>query len=421
MFLPFLIVTCSTLWGQSKGAKIEWLRQNSHPIHIAPDNDDFSDLKPFGEAIGDAEIVLLGEQSHQDGSTFLAKVRLVKYLHQELGFDVLAFESPLWDIDQAWKRIQAGEASIPLLDSAIFSIWTKSEQVQALWEYIDATATGNQPLQLVGFDCQTMQLTTQHHAQAFQTRLQQWHPNYPAASIERIQAIFNLLFDYDPAFREVSEDERLFFVAELHGIAQRFDSIPHHEARFWAQNLRSLAQQFRDRWEFDFSDFLSNPDSVRSRRDVQMAENLLWLKNGPLKGRKIICWGASMHFSRGLSSSGEKVYRALTTMGDDLWEALGTKIYSLGFAAYEGEIHVSPQRTAHEIEVKKNSLEAFLAKSGAENAFLDFRGSASTNPWLQKPSVMHPFGYSAFKLKWPEHLDGIVFTKTMLPSTPREP
>jgi len=47
---------------------------------------DFSDLSRLKVAIGDARIVMLGEQSHADGATFKAKVRLIKFLHQEMGY-----------------------------------------------------------------------------------------------------------------------------------------------------------------------------------------------------------------------------------------------------------------------------------------------------------------------------------------------
>lgn len=37
--------------------------------------------------------MLLGEASHGVAESNWAKVRLIKFLHQQLGFDVVAFES----------------------------------------------------------------------------------------------------------------------------------------------------------------------------------------------------------------------------------------------------------------------------------------------------------------------------------------
>src|SRR5580765_7760964 len=67
-------------------ARIAYLKKHAAPLRsIDPNDDDFSDLTPVGKAIGDARLVWLGEQTHGDGATIHAKIRLIKYLHQKLG------------------------------------------------------------------------------------------------------------------------------------------------------------------------------------------------------------------------------------------------------------------------------------------------------------------------------------------------
>jgi erythromycin esterase-like protein len=54
--------------------RITWLRDNAINLNsIEPNTCDFSDLQPLKDHIRDARIVLLGEQTHFDGTTFLAK------------------------------------------------------------------------------------------------------------------------------------------------------------------------------------------------------------------------------------------------------------------------------------------------------------------------------------------------------------
>src|ERR1044071_8015866 len=132
------------------------LAQIAHPIRsIDPREEDFADLQPLQVAIGAARVMALGEQSHGDGPVFLAKCRLVKFLHEQMGFDVLVWESteydcreadralrdPGVDLDQAWQK-------------GIFSIWGRSAQVRPVIEYVRAQATAAHPLEVAGMDCQ---------------------------------------------------------------------------------------------------------------------------------------------------------------------------------------------------------------------------------------------------------------------------
>ena len=52
----------------------------------------------------------LGESGHGVREFNLAKVRLIRFLHEEMGFDVLAFESGLFECWQA-ERMHSSNAS----------------------------------------------------------------------------------------------------------------------------------------------------------------------------------------------------------------------------------------------------------------------------------------------------------------------
>ena len=78
-----------------------WIEQNAIRINAGAGEDwSARDSERLIAAIGDARIVLLGEPSHGAGTAFAAKVRLVKLLHERLGFDVLAWESGLIDLER---------------------------------------------------------------------------------------------------------------------------------------------------------------------------------------------------------------------------------------------------------------------------------------------------------------------------------
>lgn len=113
--------------------RVDWLRKNAIQIRsVSPEDRDFSDLQPLRAILKDKQVVLLGEQSHGDGAVFLAKTRLIQFLHEEMGFDVLAFESGLFDCRKAWEALQAGEEPKMAMRRGIFGIWGMSEQVTPL-------------------------------------------------------------------------------------------------------------------------------------------------------------------------------------------------------------------------------------------------------------------------------------------------
>src|SRR5262245_10969627 len=118
----------------SEKERVAWLKKHVAPLRsIDPGDEDFSDLESIRKAIGEARIVYLSEPSHGDGSSFHARTRLIKFLHQKCDFDVLAFESGLYDCRKAWELLREGKMTPrEAVSQGVFGIWTGSEQVQPL-------------------------------------------------------------------------------------------------------------------------------------------------------------------------------------------------------------------------------------------------------------------------------------------------
>jgi len=94
--------------------RVEWLAKSATRIRsLDPSDGDFSDLEPLRAALKGARVVMLGEQSHGDGTTFLAKTRLIRFLHEQMGFNVLAFESGLYDRGGAGRVHDRADARLP--------------------------------------------------------------------------------------------------------------------------------------------------------------------------------------------------------------------------------------------------------------------------------------------------------------------
>src|SRR5829696_2906880 len=61
-------------------------------------------LKPLGDAIGNKRIVLIGENGHGVAQFSMARAQIVRYLHERMGFDVVAFESGFHECREAEAR-----------------------------------------------------------------------------------------------------------------------------------------------------------------------------------------------------------------------------------------------------------------------------------------------------------------------------
>ncbi|GAB2709890.1 hypothetical protein GCM10011495_27520 [Hymenobacter frigidus] len=263
---------------------------------IAATDTDFRDLEFLAREIGSARVVMLGEPSHGEGNVFEAKIRLMRFLQQRMGFTTVAFESGFYDLHKAQQELEAGKSTQEALVNSVFPIWTGAQEFQAVLPLI-----GKGKLRVAGFD---PQLTGE----------------YSGDLVDELQA-FLAVEKGDMALNYDYLDEVISFMGEHHtflptakladfeqelGKAARLTdkaaagSAPKRraEAAFWQQCLRSLLAQARNyaindpggKSETEFKAKDSNP------RDAGMADNLLWyLKQHPQE--KVICWAALPHLA----------------------------------------------------------------------------------------------------------------------------
>src|SRR5262245_21329495 len=321
-----------------------WLA--SHAIRMRtldPADRDFSDLEPVKRLVAGARIVLLGEQSHGEGSTFLGKTRLIAFLHEQMGFDVLCFESGLYDCRKAWDELLAGKEPWPAMRLGIFPIWMDSRQLEPLTEYVGAAARSPRPLELCGYDCQ---LTGKASAESLVGDLRALvtavkPPAVTEAEWGRIETFAKALLE-----GKAPEGEGLRAgEAALQALAGALDSPrfsaarPAAERAFWRQVLGSLGAlpahlAVSERKDLSLAEVF-NP------RDEQGARNMLFLARARYPKGKIVVWAASMHLIRAHPSidtqRADLDYRGVRSMGDRLSEALGEEVFTISFTTGPGE------------------------------------------------------------------------------------
>ncbi len=403
-----------------------WLATNASRLRsVDPSDLDFSDLQSLKAAVGNSRLVMLGEQSHGHGKTFLAKTRIVKFLHEEMGFDVLAFESGLFDCHKAWEFLQNGENPVTAVRRGVYAIWTMSDEFQPVIDYIGQAAQTSQPLELAGFDCQASSSASQDFLTAdFAKFLTSVNSTFPArpdwpSFRNKLDSLTRYLF----LENKLSLSEQAVFIATLDSLLGQLDSLSAtaltREMTFWLQVLRSVKAEGLS--QFRTAEDPNNLGPVLNIRDAQMADNLLWLSNIWYPKRKIIVWAATSHV---MHNEGQidtmdpsYSYSGYTTMGEIVWQAMGDNAYALAFTAYEGSAGLYNEKP-HDIgKASTQSLENLMRSGNLQSAFVDFRSLSQGGEWLRGTNVSQPVHDIPMRANWTAVFDGIVFTRTMTPCT----
>lgn len=158
-------------------------------------SEDYSDLSFLKPLLKDKTVVSLGENFHRVGEYASMKTRLVKYLHEELGFEVIAFESGLAEasvVNDVADELTAAE----MMDNSIFDVWKSAETLE-LFNYIKQSRQTDKPLQLAGYD---MQYTSPLFAVATRSFISKVNKDYGKAFMdfdnEAIKTYYGLIEQY---------------------------------------------------------------------------------------------------------------------------------------------------------------------------------------------------------------------------------
>jgi erythromycin esterase len=255
-----------------------------------------------------------------------------------------------------------------------------------------------------------------------------------AAAADRVQSVLALVLK-DPGyiargsgFQSAKPEDRSAALAAARGLGESlaalsFSGEPERfERDFWIQLIASCASFLEMSWGIDP---LAMDAAARDRainiRDRQMAENLLWLANRAYSGRKIIVWTATGHvLHRRFSPAGAP--GPTVPMGEWIDRALGSEVYSVGFAAYEGWWGTVEMPAPEEVPpAAPNSLEELLSSAGFSFAFLDLRAVGAEGVWLKESLLCRALRYMPVAADWTRLLDGIFFIRETSPSLRSDP
>lgn len=398
---------------------------------IDPADHDWTDLEPLAAIVGDARVVALGEPSHLDGSAFLAKSRVVEYLHERLHFDVLAWEAGVWGCEQVGAALADPKTSVPDRRDCIGWPWGDVAETTAILSYARESSSSSEPLRVTGFDVQLSGRETVERFASWLTELARRQLADGGVLLERVRAAFGR-FPKRKKFLPLAPETREGDRESFRELRSRLASAPNrtnvnHADLDLADRAIAGVIALYDWHEAVHAETSTTIDwnghpALNNVRDRGMADTVTWLLEKRYPGKRVVLWTANLHATRSpdaietakTPSGGARSFTGYATMGSLLGASLGKGFVAVAFTAYDGTAG-NPPATAFELSPSpEGSLEDLLAKEGSEEAIVDLHAGGV-------PAVARFFGYNLYRAPWPEVFDGAFFIRTMQPATGSAP
>ncbi|HEY6506257.1 MAG TPA: erythromycin esterase family protein [Chitinophagaceae bacterium] len=338
LLISFLLTAALNLQAQTLDyPQRTFLRENAYTIH--PDETfSKSSWDYLVPNITDKRIMMLGEFTHGAKEIFQLHNNLVRFLHEQLGFNTILFESGIGElavVDINRKQLNGAQMTL-----GFFGGWRTKEN-RELMEYVktnnisvagfDVQRTGNSFKQLLKTTAHKYKIDTVFCA-ALEDRfgLIQRELSGGKAVYDSVNSkTWQLIADYQKIYGQLSGNRSGNFARDLLLSCRTIIN----RVRFLEYMLRFVKDRdWNSRW---------------AARDSAMADNIRWLADSIYNNEKLLVIGHNFHIAK--SNEKEKV------MGEILREYYPGNTYSLGFFAASGayadnagkEIKMLPPDSAH--------------------------------------------------------------------------
>lgn len=400
----------------------KWVNDHAYSLSsIQPETFDgqkipankFDDLEMLKPLLHDKRIVFLGESSHGVAQFNLAKTRLIQFLHQDMGYNVLAFESGMGNVMNAQGQIDK-QAALQTMKDAIFGVWWTKETLP-LFDYAKSTQATEQPLVLTGFDIQQQGAFTNGDwlqnpklAQQFneaEKQLAEWSSGKDLKGYQKVKATIIDVYKQVKSEIQIKEKElQAAYPKEPH-IVKLMDRTLADRIRLADEYIELTIQSNIDIEQNNIESFLQTMEW----RDQAMMENLLWLAEEVYPTEKFIVWAHNDHIRKAQSDVMGSPY-PVKLMGERLPDIYKKYSYVLGLYMTSGETSNNMGEPMPVLPPVKGSIEDILSSTNKPYTFIDLRNRQNErgNSWMFEPRLSYSWGMIQESLVPREQYDGIL-------------
>ncbi|WP_195696365.1 erythromycin esterase family protein [Priestia megaterium] len=392
---------------------IEWLSKNSiqlrEPAKCMPEEFEF-----LRHIVKDKRIVWLGENGHNIREHNMMKSKIIEFLHKEMNFTVLAFESGLAECYSA-NELKKEFTDEDFLKNAIYSLWATKENL-SLFQLMKKS-----DLSLIGIDS-----NPSSNPELFVKFVQQLSSVVSEDVIEKIEYIeagaykwYYQLGQYKARRKKVPAEmlrEFATFKEKASAVIADLEAI-HKEYIFDLEN-QELVRQFKiilrclqNRLYF-INHFHNSYRTYRKGREKRMKENLEWVCQELYPDEKIIIWAHNLHIFKQY-----KTFTGFEPLGAIVSSEIKEQSYYLGLFMYEGEIHTDTGQPYKIEKPPKKSLEDYMHQVQSPALFTDFSQleKTSVNKWIFTKTIFLEGGTMPTLFVPRDQLDGALLVESVSP------
>ena len=344
----------------------------------------------------DKDIILLGESTHSDETTFAFKTEMIKYLHKKMGFSVIAFESGRFEAEYFNRHIDS-----TYFDRILWHFWAESAYCNRLLDYIQNSQNSLLPIHVEGFDLQASgNLKIIERIKIVDDYLKN-----KGSSLNKFPIIESCIksLNNDIFWKMLTINDTETMNIAINQLVMLCESKPK------IQQDKIFLNYFRNISNFaKYKKMIWGSNERFQYRDSIMADYFFNIFDNKYKGKKIIIWSSNFHGLYDNSQYKSNVsFLKFKTFGEYLKRKYKDKIYTLCFTSF---CNINDVNMIYD-KSTPSTLEYQLHTLNYQYAFINFENNNSIKKQHFK---MRANQNLIFDANWAKMCDGIIFIDTIL-------
>ena len=377
-----------------------------HPLNSPPLELSDEDLEVLAY-MSDCKIVGLGEATHGTKEFFQLKHRIFKYLVENHGFKIFAFECDMGESYYVDNFVTKGEGDIDDIMKNIMHFWTwRTEEVKELLVWMrgyNEYKSDEDKIHFIGVDCQYMT----YQADIIVSYFNKTNVSLPEDCLQFLTEIDQIGWNLTEYYSEMTLDEKEEIDQNVDILLTKFEDLRNelisNSSEFEYQFIKQIALNIKQVNDVHYGRI---HDSRKNYRDLYMAQNTLWTSDLFGENTKVVIWAHNEHVNNRI---------LIGMMGFHLKKELKEKYQILGFAFSLGSFTAVKMENGtfqglatHYIEKEPRfgSINYLFHHAKYENFILresDIRVISFFNRWIWKPRFFISIG-AAFSSDYPYYV-----------------